>query len=175
MHRIRAMETKDVDSLCTWENESSDWWMGANLQPISREAMMLFVRGASDLYQSRQCRWMLDHKTSEGWQTTGALDLYDFEPRQRRAGVAIHIGTQHRRQGHALAGLKLLERYAGQHLDLHQLYAEIPAGHDVSRRLFARAGYTETGVRKSWVRTPHGHWDDLITAQLFLESNSPLA
>ena len=165
------MESKDVDLLCSWENESSDWWMGATLQPISREAMMVFVEGSADLYQARQCRWMLDQKTSEGWQSVGALDLYDFDPRQGRAGVAVHVERNLRKQGHALAGLALLANYAVQHLGLKQLYAEIPAGHKASRNLFTKAGYVETGARKDWVRTQGGTWDDLITCQLLFESN----
>ena len=144
--------------------------MGASLQPVSREAMMVFVQGTSDLYQIRQCRWMLDQNTPRGWQTRGALDLYDFDPRQGRAGVAVHVDGNARRKGHALAGLTLLARYAEQHLGLKQLYAEIPSTHSVSRRLFARAGYVETGIRKEWIRTPDGNWDDLITCQLLFES-----
>ena len=146
--------------------------MGATLQPVSREAMMRFVQGTSDLYVARQCRWMLDHKTSEGWQTTGAVDLYDFDPRQCRAGVAVHIAREFRQQGHALAGLTLLANYGLRHLALNQLYAEIPASHHASRGLFAKAGYEETSARKHWVRTRDGKWDDLITCQLFFESDS---
>ena len=170
LHRIRAMEPRDVDLLFSWENESSDWWMGATLQPISREAMTQFVQGTNDLYHARQCRWMLDSKKAEGWQTTGALDLYDFEPRQCRAGVAVHIARAFRQQRHALAGLTLLAKYAEHHLGLNQLYAEIPASHNASRGLFAVAGYEETGVRLRWVRTRDGRWDDLITCQLLFES-----
>jgi L-amino acid N-acyltransferase YncA len=66
----------------------------------------------------------------------------------------------------------LLAKYAQQHLGLNQLYAEIPASHNASRGLFVEAGYEETGVRQRWVRTREGHWDNLITCQLFLESDS---
>ena len=166
------METKDVDLLCAWENDSSDWWMGATLQPVSREAMTQFVQGTHDLYLIRQCRWMLDHNAADGWQATGAVDLYDFDPRQGRAGVAVHIAHEFRQQGHAVAGLTLLAKYAQQHLGLNQLYAEIPESHHASRGLFAKAGYNETGARKRWVRTRDGKWDDLITCQLWFESDS---
>lgn len=166
------METRDIDQLCAWENDSSDWWMGATLQPVSREAMSQFVQGTSDLYLARQCRWMLDCNTSGGWQTTGAVDLYDFDPRQGRAGVAVHIATEFRQQGHALAGLTLLANYARQHLGLNQLYAEIPSSHHASRGLFTKAGFEETGARLRWVRTRHGEWDDLITCQMWFEDDS---
>ena len=91
-HRLRAMEPRDVSQLHAWENASEDWWMGASVQPISMEAMQQFATGQHDLYRDRQLRWMLDALLSEGeWNTVGAVDLYDFDPRQRRAGVAIHV------------------------------------------------------------------------------------
>ena len=54
------MEPADVDLLYCWENASEDWWMGATLSPISREAMTQFVAGNHDIYRDRQLRWMLD-------------------------------------------------------------------------------------------------------------------
>ena len=101
------MELADVDLLMTWENASKDWWMGATLSPISRIAMTAFVEGGQDLFEARQIRWMVDASQQDTWQTVGAVDLYDFDPRQLRAGVAIHVDAAHRRRGHAL-GLSLI-------------------------------------------------------------------
>ena len=165
-HRLRAMEPRDVSQLYDWENASEDWWMGAGVQPISMEAMQQFAAGQHDLYRDRQLRWMLDTLLPRGeWDTVGAVDLYDFDPRHRRAGVAIHVDRNHRRLGHALRGLLLLARYAQQHLDLVQIYAEVPATHLASQGLFKRAGFVETGRRKTWVRKPDGTWDDVVTMQ----------
>ncbi len=153
-----------------WENASEDWWMGANMLPISREAMTRFVAGDHDLYRDKQLRWMLDTKDSEdGWAAVGALDLYDFAPRHRRAGVAIHVHRNCRRKGHATAGLDLLAAYASEHLGLRQLYAEVPADHEASMDLFRRAGYHATGLRESWIRGVQGRWTDVQTFQLILE------
>ncbi len=172
-HRLRAMEPRDVSQLHAWENASEDWWMGASVQPISMEAMQQFATGQHDLYRDRQLRWMLDALLSEGeWNTVGAVDLYDFDPRQRRAGVAIHVDQNHRRLGHALGGLLLLERYAQQHLDLVQLYAEVPATHLASQGLFKRAGFVATGTRNMWVRKPDGTWDDVVTMQLVFDHDA---
>ena len=154
-----------------WENASEDWWMGANVLPISREAMTRFVTGDHDLYRDKQLRWMLDAKDAEnGWSAVGALDLYDFEPRHQRAGVAIHVRRDCRRQGHGAAGLGLLAAYAQEHLGLHQLYAEVPADHEASMDLFRHAGYRVTGLRESWIRGVQGRWADVQTLQLILES-----
>ena len=130
--------------------------------------MTQFATGNHDLYRDRQWRWMLDTRDAPGspWRTVGALDLYDFEPRQLRAGVAVHIDVSERRAGHAIAGLALLRDHASSHLGLRQLYAEVPAHHDASLRLFGRVG--TTGRREQWIRTPQGGWSDVVTLQLFL-------
>ena len=104
------MEPADVDLLMTWENASEDWWMGATLSPISRAAMTAFVEGRQDLFEARQIRWMVDAHHEGAWRTVGAVDLYDFDPRQLRAGVAIHVDAEHRRQGHAQGAIQRVLR-----------------------------------------------------------------
>ena len=103
------MEPEDVMKLHAWENSSNDWWMGASVTPIGLTAMSKFVEATNDLYQDRQLRLMLDVLRHESQmssdKTVGAIDLYDFEPRQLRAGVAVHVDADHRRQGHALEGV----------------------------------------------------------------------
>lgn len=167
------MEMADVQTVQRWENESDDWWMGARILPVSIEAMTQYAKGNHDLYLDRQLRWMLDaYDESEGsWVCAGAIDLYDFDPRQLRAGVAIHIDKTHRRKGHARAGLSLLGRYASNHLGLKQLYAEVPSNHEASLRLFAEVGFEATGKREQWIRTPQGAWTDVVTLQLFFNSS----
>jgi len=168
------MEPEDVSRLYTWENTSEDWWMGASISPVSAEAMQRFVTGNHDLYHDRQLRLMLDAKSEvaspDSWHTVGAVDLYDFEPRQLRAGVAIHVDASARREGHGLNGLRLLAQYAERHLGLHQLYAEVPASHASSAALFRKAGYVETGSRTSWIRNPKLGWEDVVTLQLLFDS-----
>ena len=169
------MESDDVVRLHAWENASEDWWMGASISPISREAMHGFVTGNQDLYRDRQLRFMLDavdpSGSTEGWMAVGAVDLYDFEPRQLRAGVGLHVDSAHRREGHGLAGLTLLAAYASKHLGLHQIYAEVPSSHAASLSLFERAGYLETGRRQAWIRKPDGSWEDTVTLQRFLTAS----
>lgn len=159
------MEPADVDLLMTWENASEDWWMGATLSPISRAAMTTFVEGSQDLFEARQIRWMVDARQHDTWQTVGAVDLYDLDPRQLRAGVAIHVDAAHRRRGHALGSLQLMLSYAGTHLHLRQVYAEIPSGHRGSFDLFRKAGFDHESIRTSWIRTPEGAWADVHTLQ----------
>ena len=142
--------------------------MGASVSPISVEAMRRFANGNHDLYQDRQLRLMLDAlaENQADWLTVGAVDLYDFEPRHLRAGVALHVDRDVRRHGHGLQGLVLLSAYAHRHLGLRQLYAEVPSSHHASIALFRKAGYLETGRRSSWIRGAEDGWEDVLTLQL---------
>ena len=164
-HRLRALAPSDVATLVAWENDSAEWWMGAAIAPVSLASVQQFVEGNQDIYAQRQLRWMLDAKVDGQWVSVGAMDLYDFDPRQRRAGVAVHIDLMHRRKGHALAGVALMKAYASRHLHLHQLYAEIPAGHQGSLDLFAQSAFAEVSRRKEWALKPDGQWSDVVTAQ----------
>ena len=172
-HRLRAMEPRDVSQLHAWENASEDWWMGASVQPISMEAMQQFATGQHDLYRDRQLRWMLDALLSEGeWNTVGAVDLYDFDPRQRRAGVAIHVDQDHRRLGHALGGLLLLR---GTHSNTSIWCNSMPKSLQPilpHRGCSTVSGFVATGTRNMWVRKPDGTWDDVVTMQRVFDNDA---
>jgi diamine N-acetyltransferase len=166
------MEPADVDLLMMWENASEDWWMGAALSPISRAAMTTFVEGNQDLFETRQVRLMLEARLKDSWRTVGAVDLYDFDPRQLRAGVAIHVDASKRRQGHGHKALQLMLAYAGTHLHLRQVYAEIPGNHPGSLDLFRKAGFGHESVRASWIRTSDGTWTTVHTLQHIFNSET---
>ena len=109
---------------------------------------------------------MLDYKDEvHGWKTVGAVDLYDFDIRNLRAGVGVTIEEAERKNGHALAGLQLLNDYSFKHLGLHQLYAEVPADHLPSKKLFQKAEYIACELRKEWVKGTN-KWGDVVLFQL---------
>lgn len=92
----------------------------------------------------------------------GCIDLYAYDPLNRRAAVGIVVATRHRRQGHALAMLAALERlYCGT---LHQLYADIPATNAASLALFQKAGYTPCGHFRQWLLVD-GQYIDSVRMQ----------
>lgn len=161
-HRLRAMELRDVEFLFDIENQSDEWWLGSNLSPISRETLNAFVTGQHDLWRDLQLRLILEHKDTG--DQVGAVDLYQLDPRNRRAGVGIVIRRSHRMQGHAQAGLALMMDYAFGHLGLHQLWAEVPAGLESSERLFKGAGFETNGTMKSWI-LKDDHWMDALWMQ----------
>jgi len=165
-HRLRALEPSDAALLHKWENISSTWWLGSTLTPYSQASLLKFAEENHDLYIDKQLRIMIDNKNIENvWKTVGAVDLYDFDIRNLRAGVGIVIDESEWEKGHAIAGLRLLRDYSFKHLGLHQLYAEVPASHLPSKNLFSKAGYMECELRKEWVRGIE-QWCDVVLMQL---------
>ena len=166
-HRLRAIEPEDVDNLLRWENDSESWWLGASITPYSKATLLKFATGDHDLYRDRQMRFMLDYKNIQGdWATVGAIDVYDFDVRNLRAGIGVIVDAKSRRKGHAQAGLALIANYTNVHLGLNHIYAEVPAQHEASRNLFHKSGYQACELRKQWVKGVEG-WEDVILMQFF--------
>ena len=94
----------------------------------------------------------------------GAVDLYAYDPLNRRAAVGIMVATEHRRKGYALAMLEALRHMAADTYRLHCLYADIAASNKASLALFAKAGYSECGHFKEWLNI-NGQYIDSIRMQ----------
>lgn len=165
-HRLRAIEPTDVPALLRLENDASMWWLGATITPYSEATMIKYATGGHDLHRDKQLRLMLDWKTDNVWITVGAMDLYEFDASNMRAGVGVAIETDARRKGHAAMGLELLKKYGLETLGLHQLYAEVPCSHNPSMKLFERCGFTATEQRKDWLKV-NGEWKDVVLFQTF--------
>lgn len=99
----------------------------------------------------------------------GCVDLYNYDPVNRRAAVGIMVATEYRRQGYGLAMLKALENspFITRHSSLHTLYADIAAPNTASLALFAKAGYTQCGHFKEWLEYD-SHYIDTIRMQKIL-------
>ena len=100
----------------------------------------------------------------------GAVDLYDFDPLSRRAGVGIIIDEAARGRGYAARALTLLWEYASLHLDMHQLWAITAIDNTAAARAFARAGFTTAGRMRSWIRRGRQWVDALIVQRLKIEA-----
>lgn len=95
----------------------------------------------------------------------GCIDLYNYDPLNRRCAVGIMVATEHRRQGHALAMLQALaDQYRSM---LHTLYADIAVTNTASIALFRKAGYTQCGHFKEWLLV-NDQYIDSIRMQLIL-------
>nr|WP_262914541.1 GNAT family protein [Pontibacter vulgaris] len=160
---LRALEPTDLDFLYSLENDTSVWHVGNTLMPCSKFVLEQYLENATlDIYTVKQLRLVIctsDHTP------VGAIDLFDFEPLHRRAGVGILVASEFRGKGYASEALQLLLHYCQQTLQLHQVYCSVTATNMASINLFTKAGFTEIGTRRQWLRTLQG-WDDVIEYQL---------
>ena len=156
--RLRAPEPEDLDKLYLWENDASLWEMGSTLSPYSRFELKQYIAEAGhDLYDRKQLRFIIELKESD--TIVGSIDLYDFDPHHRRAGVGLLIDTAHQRKGYAKIALKLLIHYAFSFIKIHQLYAYIPVTNTPSLHLFEQSGFETMGVLRDWLFTTNGYVD----------------
>ena len=101
------------------------------------------------------------------FRTVGAVDLFEYDPLNGRAGLGILIyGEENRRRGYASDTLEVLGRYAREQLRLHQLWCTVGAGNAASLALFRQAGFVETGVRRDWLWSPEGFRDEILLQKI---------
>lgn len=147
---LRALEPEDLDFLYHTENNPEFWEVSNTLVPYSKHVLKQYLANAhQDIYEAKQLRMViLDTETN---QKIGLIDLFDFNPQHRRAGIGILILSNYQQRGYATQVLNILINYAFSTLNLHQLYANIPADNHNSVQLFKKLDFKQTGVRKDWV------------------------
>jgi len=157
----------DLELLYSWENDSSVWLVSGTTVPFSRDLLTQYIQSADqDIYSVRQLRLIITSNEHSG-QAVGAVDLFDFDPLNKRAGIGILISQKFRKQGYAKHALAVIAKYSRLRLQMHQLYCSIPSCNTASIKLFSAAGYSQCGTRKDWLLTPDG-WSNEIIMQIIL-------
>ncbi len=163
---LRAMEPADIDVMYRWENDTDLWPIGNTSRPFSREVLGEFIAGAAvDVFAAGQMRLVITLNATG--EPIGCIDLFEIDPLNRRAGVGILIyDPKHRGQSYGKQALELLTEYAFNYLEIRQLYADIPVSNAASRGMFASVGFSESGLRRAWVRKAGGGYEDSMFMQL---------
>jgi diamine N-acetyltransferase len=159
---LRALEPSDVELLYHWENDSSIWQMSNTLTPFSKHVLEQYVANSHlDLYTTRQLRLVInDYKNNK---SVGCIDLFDYEPYHKRAGVGVLIScAEDRKKGYAKEALKLLINYTFSYLNFHQLYCNITIDNEASLRLFVQFGFEIIGKKKQWIWDGNDWRDEYI-------------
>ncbi|MCP4551902.1 MAG: GNAT family N-acetyltransferase [Bacteroidetes bacterium] len=163
---FRAVEPEDIDLLMKWENDSESWHLSNTLIPFSRHDIEQFVLLADkDIFSTKQVRLMICLAIEDKLQTIGCIDLFDFEPHHKRAGIGILIDKNHRDKGYASIAIELLKDYAFNTLNLHQLYCNIEDDNKISLALFKKKNFEVSGLKKDW-NLKSGKWVDEYHLQL---------
>ena len=148
MLRLRKIEPSDLPFLYQWENDAASWADGANHNPLSRQDLRDYIASTTgDIYRDGQLRLIIE---SSNPATLGCVDLFDFDPRNRRAAIGMYIAPEYRGKGVGHEALKQLEDYAFGFLHLRCLYAVIATKNKACSALYEHAGYTPSSVLSAW-------------------------
>lgn len=146
---LRAVEPVDIDFIFDIENDTEIWKVSNTLLPFSRFEIEQYVLSSErDIFSTRQLRLIIVEISSGN--SIGCIDIFDFDPKNQRAGLGIVIGKNYRNSGFATEALQILLEYAFKTLNLHQLYCHITPDNTGSIRLFVKNGFRYIGTRKDW-------------------------
>lgn len=147
---LRALEPEDLDFLYAIENDENIWEVSNTQTPYSRFLIRQYLKNAQqDIYQAKQLRLAICNLTDK--KAIGLIDLFEFDPANKRAGVGIIMHDEaDRGKGYGREALGMLIGYAFSKLHLHQLYANIGVGNSASISLFTTFGFQFIGIKKDW-------------------------
>ena len=162
---LRPLEPEDIDFLYQWENDPDVWKVSNTITPYSKFILKQYIETSHlSIFETKQIRFII--VLSDTNRPIGTIDLFDFDPYNRRAGIGILIyDKENRQRGYASEALKLIIEYGFKTLDLHQLYCNVNPKNKASMRLFTNHGFIPVGIKKEWVRIQN-HWQDEILLQL---------
>lgn len=147
---LRALEPEDLDFLFKIENNTKFWEVSHTQVPFSKFILQQYLDNAHlDIYESKQLRLMIVKK--ENQEPIGMIDLFDYNPQHKRAGIGILIDTDHQKNGYAFDALNVFTYYCFKHLHIHQLYANITPDNSESTNLFEKSGFQLVGEKKDWL------------------------
>jgi diamine N-acetyltransferase len=160
--KLRALEPEDLELLYQWENNDSYWIISNTVIPFSKYTLKRYLENShKNIYETGQLRLMIDLIADK--KTIGTIDIFDFDPFHKRAGLGILIADEdQRKKGYATMALNCLISYCFSTLQLHQIYCNILSNNCESIDLFKKLGFIQAGVKKEWIKTSEGYLDEYI-------------
>lgn len=159
---LRALEPEDLEFVYAVENNEAIWEVSNTQTPYSKFLIRQYLENAhQDIYEAKQLRLAICKNDSS--DTIGLIDLFDFDPKNKRAGVGIIIQDENdRHSGYGSEALGLLIQFTFEQLQLHQLYANISTENSASLSLFTTFGFEKIGVKKDWNFTRNRFHDEAL-------------
>ena len=146
---LRALEPEDLGFIHGIENDESLWELSNTITPYSKFLIKQYLEHShKDIFEVKQLRLVISNYENK---PLGMIDLFDFDFKNRRAGVGILVKeSNNRKLGYGREALQLLIKYSFSHLGLHQLYCNISEDNDASIKLFSSQGFKKIGLKKDW-------------------------
>jgi len=147
--KLRALEPEDLELLYQIENDRDLWDVGTANVPYSRFMLNDYIIKASgDIYTDKQVRLVVEDGQGS---TIGLTDIFNFDPKHRRAEVGLVIKKALRGKGYGHAALSQLMTYARQYLLLHSAYAFVAVDNQASLTVFQQCGFRQVAVLDQWL------------------------
>ncbi|RTY88560.1 GNAT family N-acetyltransferase [Flavobacterium sp. GT3R68] len=162
---LRALEPNDLEFVYALENDECIWEVSNTNTPYSRFLVRQYLENAhQDIFEAKQLRLAICKNNDKN--AIGLIDLFEFDPKNNRAGIGILVGNdQNRGHGIGTEALDLLIQYAFRQLNLHQLFANIDTNNEPSLSLFTKFGFEKIGIKKQW-NLVDGRYQDEALFQL---------
>lgn len=144
---LRALEPEDLDFILEVENSEEFWEISATKVPYSRYLIKKYLQNSHrDIYEVKQLRLMICNFEN---QQIGLIDVFDLEPKDRRAALGIlMVSETNRGKGYGAEVLTLICNYCFTHLNLHQVYANVTDDNPASIKLFEKINLKRLGLKK---------------------------
>lgn len=158
---LRALEPEDLSFLYKIENDETLWELSHTQAPYSQYILKQYLENAhQDIFEAKQLRLVISDYEHNAM---GLIDLFDFDFKNRRAGVGILVyEPEDRQQGYGSEALQLLIDYSFSHLNLHQLYCNIAEDNPSSIKLFETLGFEKVGVKKDWIYNNNSYKNECL-------------
>ena len=163
---LRKIEPQDLPFLYQWENDALSWADSDTHNPLSQKDLRDYIESSTgDIYKDGQLRLIIETNaesnnstvnqfhTSTVPQTLGCIDLFDFDPHNRKAAVGMYIAKDARGKGVGKQAVKLLEEYAFGFLQLRMLYIFVAEQNIACLKLYDNLGWQRVAALPAWLNS----------------------
>jgi diamine N-acetyltransferase len=162
---LRALEPEDLDVVYDIENDTSLWELSDTQTPYSRFLIKQYLENAQqDIFEAKQLRLAVCNTNDN---TIGLIDVFDFDIKNKRAGIGIIIKSESDRfKGYGKEALELLVNYCFTSLHLHQVYANVSESNLPSLKLFEGNDFKKIGLKKDWSFDGHQYTNEYLLQRI---------
>lgn len=163
---LRAIEPSDINFIYNSENNFELWELSNTSKPFSKYILNEYIENShKDIFTTKQIRFIIE--TTAEKKVVGMIDLFDYEPIHLRVGIGIYIINDEQRNNYATNSIEIIKKYCLKVLRINQIYCNISSDNEASIKLFEKAGFTFSGIKKQWLNTANGFKDVLFYQLLF--------
>jgi diamine N-acetyltransferase len=95
--QLRALEPEDLQFLFDTENDESFWEVSNTQTPFSKSLLKQYLENAHlDIFEAKQLRLIIQENSNK--KPVGIIDLFDFNPQHKRAGIGILIHKEYQKK-----------------------------------------------------------------------------